>query len=200
MKLPDLQVKPSNTEMSTLVETNKVLLNPSLTDDWRVRIMVKEKIEQAAKQLPKGLCLMVFEAYRSIERQQMMWDAVYQNVQLASPHFNAQQIYDEAAKWISPPDGFGSGHLSGAAIDVTLATPQRDLVDMGTGVQEFNSLTVTKAAVSQKVKDNRDILVSCLQSQGLINYPQEWWHFSYGDRLWAELSERDYIYFTPHNI
>jgi D-alanyl-D-alanine dipeptidase len=200
MKLPDLQLKPNNTEMTILVEADKVLLNPSLTDDWRVRTVVKEKIEQAAEQLPDGLCLMVFEAYRSVERQQMMWDIVYKDVQLANPDFNVQQVYAESSKWISPPDGFGSGHLSGAAVDITLATPKGELIDMGTQVQEFNSLTVTQAPVTQKIRANREILVSCLQSQGMINYPQEWWHFSYGDRLWAELSDRDYLYFSPHNI
>ena len=32
---------------------------------------------------------------------------------------------------------------------------------------------------------NRDLLASCLVAAGLVNYPTEWWHWSYGDRYWA---------------
>ncbi|MCK6437211.1 MAG: hypothetical protein L6Q58_09590 [Rivicola pingtungensis] len=24
-----------------------------------------------------------------------------------------------------------------------------------------------------------------MAAAGLVNYPQEWWHFSYGDQYWA---------------
>jgi zinc D-Ala-D-Ala dipeptidase len=24
-----------------------------------------------------------------------------------------------------------------------------------------------------------------MESTGFVNYPHEWWHFSYGDRYWA---------------
>jgi hypothetical protein len=24
-----------------------------------------------------------------------------------------------------------------------------------------------------------------MQAHGFVNYPTEWWHFSYGDRYWA---------------
>jgi D-alanyl-D-alanine dipeptidase len=36
-----------------------------------------------------------------------------------------------------------------------------------------------------------------MQSVGMINYPDEWWHFSYGDRLWAEVTNRDAAFFAP---
>jgi len=31
----------------------------------------------------------------------------------------------------------------------------------------------------------------------MINYPDEWWHFSYGDRLWAEITDRKEAFFAP---
>lgn len=200
MTYANLALKANNTSMATLVETDRILLDPSLTSDWRIRSVVKDKIERASLTLPDGLYLMIFEAYRSAERQQEMWDEVYHNVQLLNPSFDEQQIYTQTATWISPPDGFGSGHLSGAAIDITLATSRSNLLDMGTDIQEFSLLTPTQSDVQPQIKDNRNLLVSCLASQGLINYPSEWWHFSYGDRLWAELTDRNYLYFTPHNL
>jgi len=32
---------------------------------------------------------------------------------------------------------------------------------------------------------NRQLLCQVLSSVGLVNYPTEWWHWSYGDRYWA---------------
>jgi len=31
----------------------------------------------------------------------------------------------------------------------------------------------------------------------MINYPDEWWHFSYRDRLWAEVTGRNGAFFVP---
>jgi D-alanyl-D-alanine dipeptidase len=30
-----------------------------------------------------------------------------------------------------------------------------------------------------------DILADAMNAAGLVNYPAEWWHWSYGDRYWA---------------
>lgn len=32
---------------------------------------------------------------------------------------------------------------------------------------------------------HRDMLSTALSAAGLVNYPTEWWHWSYGDRSWA---------------
>jgi zinc D-Ala-D-Ala dipeptidase len=29
---------------------------------------------------------------------------------------------------------------------------------------------------------------SALRGAGLVNYPTEWWHWSYGDRYWAMMT------------
>ena len=37
----------------------------------------------------------------------------------------------------------------------------------------------------QEAKQNRRVRLTAVQSAGFVNYPHEWWHFSYGDRYWA---------------
>jgi D-alanyl-D-alanine dipeptidase len=32
------------------------------------------------------------------------------------------------------------------------------------------------------------VLATALGGAGLVNYPTEWWHWSYGDRYWALLA------------
>ena len=31
-----------------------------------------------------------------------------------------------------------------------------------------------------------------MQRAGFVNYPAEWWHFSYGDKMWAAYSHKEY--------
>jgi D-alanyl-D-alanine dipeptidase len=30
-------------------------------------------------------------------------------------------------------------------------------------------------------------LIDAMRAAGFVNYPTEWWHWSYGDRYWAYL-------------
>ncbi len=39
--------------------------------------------------------------------------------------------------------------------------------------------------LTQTARDNRSILAGALGGAGFVNYPTEWWHWSYGDRYWA---------------
>jgi len=68
---------------------------------------------------------------------------------------------------------------------------------MGTPMQAFSRLTPTASKVPATVRKNRDLLVQALHAQGGINYPDEWWHFSYGDRLWAEVTGQTQAFFAP---
>jgi len=39
--------------------------------------------------------------------------------------------------------------------------------------------------ISRAARANRDILTGAMSAAGLVNYPTEWWHWSFGDRYWA---------------
>jgi zinc D-Ala-D-Ala dipeptidase len=47
-------------------------------------------------------------------------------------------------------------------------------------------LTPTKVVgLTLEQKQRREILRSAMRLAGFVNYPLEWWHFSFGDRMWA---------------
>jgi hypothetical protein len=61
---------------------------------------------------------------------------------------------------------------------------------MGTRVnanpEESDGACFTGAhSISAQARANRDLLGRALASAGFVNYPTEWWHWSYGDRYWA---------------
>jgi D-alanyl-D-alanine dipeptidase len=41
------------------------------------------------------------------------------------------------------------------------------------------------ANISAEARSHRAVLSTALTAAGLVNYPTEWWHWSYGDRYWA---------------
>jgi zinc D-Ala-D-Ala dipeptidase len=190
--------RESPVRMTVFEETDRIFLNAEFRDDWRIRMEIRQRVEKASTTLPDGLCFMIYEAYRSRQQQQRLWDPLYARLQRDNPDWHAHDLYTEAARWISPPDGFGSGHQAGAAIDITLATLARRPLDMGTAMNEKSTpLTMTAAPVADEIRKNRDLLISALAKYELANYPDEWWHFSYGDRLWAEVTGRTQAFFAP---
>ena len=184
--------------MTVFEETDRIFLNPEFRDDWRIRTEIRQRIEKASMTLPDGLGFMIYEAYRSRQQQQRLWDPLYARLQRENPDWHEDDLYTEAARWISPPDGFGSGHQAGAAVDITLATLDRHPLDMGTDMNvKSTPLTMTASPVAENIRKNRNILITALAKYGLANYPDEWWHFSYGDRLWAEVTGRTQAFFAP---
>lgn len=41
------------------------------------------------------------------------------------------------------------------------------------------------AVVGREARVWRDRLSGAMSIAGFVNYPHEWWHFSYGDQYWA---------------
>lgn len=83
------------------------------------------------------------------------------------------------------------GHQTGGAIDCTLCSSDGQLLDMGTHYLEFTDKTKTNSSsLSKEQKRNRDLLCDAMKNAGFVNYPNEWWHFSYGDKMWAAYKHR----------
>ncbi|MEV7390563.1 M15 family metallopeptidase, partial [Streptomyces sp. NPDC091215] len=63
-------------------------------------------------------------------------------------------------------------------------------LDMGTrvnaGPEESDGACCTDARdVGSDARADRRVLGDALTAAGLVNYPAEWWHWSFGDRCWA---------------
>jgi D-alanyl-D-alanine dipeptidase len=72
---------------------------------------------------------------------------------------------------------------------------------MGTQCQEIHDHAPTNSAgISAEARRNRKILVDALEAEGMINYPSEWWHFSYGDHQWAFLLGKTEAFYGPLDI
>ena len=84
-----------------------------------------------------------------------------------------------------------SGHSRGATVDLTLlrcagATCQP--LDMGTDFDFFDPLAHTDdPRISTSQQANRQRLLRAMATEGFVNYPLEWWHFSLPSAAPADL-------------
>lgn len=156
-----------------------------------VREGVAMRLERAAHLLPEGLRLLVTEGYRPLALQTRYFDAYAAELRRANPDWPDDHLLTQASRSLAPPE-IGP-HVAGAAVDLTLCTTHGDELDLGTPVdaspEASGGACYTDAPnISDQARRNRLALTAALTTAGLINYPTEWWHWSYGDRYWALLT------------
>ena len=138
--------------------------------------------------LPSGTKLLIKECYRPMAVQKKSWDGYTNYLKNKFPSWSEQEIYNECSKLNAPLDV--APHTTGGAVDLTLIDEHGQWLEMGT---EFNAsplqtadATYTSAKnISEQARTNRKLLISVMTKVGFVNYPTEWWHWSYGDKYWA---------------
>lgn len=166
---------------------------------FKIRKTLADKLVDAAKTLPVGIAFLVVEGYRPLSLQKRYFEDYVKELRRNHPDWNEQAIHDEASKFVAPPD-MVPPHSTGGAIDLTLIstgaafnlTLMKDGIelDMGTPVnadpEESEGACFTDASnISDVARANRQLLSDAMRKVGFVNYPTEWWHWSYGDRYWA---------------
>lgn len=170
------------------------------TGAWaRLRASVAERLLAAQSSLPAGVRLLVIEGHRPAALQQRYFEEHCADLARTHPDWRPEHLVAEASKHISPLAV--APHPCGAAVDLTLTAGGVEL-DMGTPVNatpEASAGACFTAAenITEEAALWRRVLSDALSGVGLVNYPPEWWHWSYGDRYWAAVTGAERATFTP---
>ncbi|MGW1123778.1 M15 family metallopeptidase [Streptomyces sp. NPDC002526] len=164
---------------------------------------VLERLLKAQTGLPQNLRLLFVEGYRPPSLQRQYFEEYASQLRAAHPEWPAQQIHSAASRYVSPPDI--APHSAGAAVDLTLADAAGNELDLGTRMnadpEESEGACYTHAHnISEEARANRRLLNSALTAVGLVNYPTEWWHWSFGDRYWALTTGNPTACYGPKEI
>jgi len=162
----------------------------------KVRKTVYEMLCKAQEILPKGVRFCLYEGWRSLDLQSELFQKMYQNNQEHFPQLNHEELFMETMKLVSPStllDGSMNipPHATGAAIDIYLIDENGVLLDMGLPIDQWSTdigacLSQTNSSyINPNARHNREIMSNALSQMGFVNYPNEYWHWSYGDRYWA---------------
>lgn len=136
-----------------------------------VALMLK-KSSDYLQQLHPGYRIIVYDAARPQQVQQLMWDSF-------------DKPFAEKIKFLSNPKN-GSLHNFGAAVDVSIINSEGELLDMGTDfdcdsklsfpILEFHNFNIGELTKSQI--ENRVLLRKVMRFSGFHGIQTEWWHFN----------------------
>ena len=97
------------------------------------------------------------------------------------PHAVQVKMFDVVPNpaWVARPGPYAKSHEAGRSVDVTIASPQQRLADMGTDFDDFSprALAFATDGVSADEQANRARLRDAMGAGGLSVYSGEWWHF-----------------------
>lgn len=184
-----------------LVDTTTALPWSGPSDDpvsrW-VRAPLLARLQDAAAALPADLRLTLNEGYRRPGVQRGYFEQYAARLRLLEPGADETDIHRLASRYIAPPEA--APHTAGAAADVVLTSPEGDVLDLGCPIdanpEESSGRCYTAHPdVTGNALLLRRTLVDALTAAGLVNYPTEWWHWSFGDRYWALVSGAPYALF-----
>jgi D-alanyl-D-alanine dipeptidase len=159
-----------------------------------------QRLLDAQATLPDGLRLLIVEGYRQLETQRSVFDGYRDELRSLHPDWDADRLFVETSKFASPVEV--APHSTGGAIDLTLCTDEGIELDMGTCIDATpeasdNACFTAATNVSERAQHNRRTLTRALAGAGLVNYPTEWWHWSFGDRYWAYVTGTGRSHYGP---
>ncbi len=148
----------------------------------------------------------VFDAWRPINVQAFMVEYAISNECLdrglyrydPTQSAEVQNVIEDVEKfWASPRSDPKNPppHSTGGAIDITLADHHGATIDMGGEIDAIGDSSapdyyLLRAAdqpesLAKQWHKRRMVLANAMKKVGFVQHPNEWWHFSYGDQMWA---------------
>jgi zinc D-Ala-D-Ala dipeptidase len=168
------------------------------------RKTVAEKLARVNSFLrPKGVEVIVWDAYRSIESQKFFWDYYCRQAIRRLPTATEEERKRYTLSLVSDPAGFSPTdattwpiHVCGGAVDLGLRNLETgEVPDISAGFDEKGRIPCSDALerklLAREIPENdsrlllRRLLHWAMSQEGFINCPFEYWHFDYGDQMYV---------------
>lgn len=146
--------------------------------------------------------LFVFDAWRPQAVQAYFHDRwLPAELRKRRPHLSEAELAAEVTNyWAAPSAGreAPSPHSTGGAVDLTIRWRDGDPLWFGSLFDDASSLAHTDrfeaetneqdfSFSNEEARANRRLLYWLMTEAGFASNPSEWWHFSFGDQMWAKL-------------
>ena len=173
------------------------------TDKLFLRHTLAEKLRKVnARAGGAGLELFLFDAWRPRAVQAYFHDVwMPGELKRRDPTLEGARLTEEVERYWAAPSADADSpapHATGAAVDLTLRWKDGETLWMGSLFDDatalaardrFESLAPDNFSFSdQEAQANRRLLHWLMTEEGFAGHPEEWWHFSWGDQLWAALT------------
>jgi len=160
-KVLNIAVKENHENLIDLTKQKEIIFGPSpeIPNNKNYTFMrqtVYEKLLNAQKSLPNGMHFCLYEGYRSLELQKMLFETQFNANKLRHKDWSLSDIFKETTKLISPVinlDGTNNipPHSTGGAIDVYLINDKGEPLDLGIHPKDWmedkdDSLSLTNSS------------------------------------------------------
>ncbi|KGG15147.1 D-ala-D-ala dipeptidase [Prochlorococcus sp. MIT 0602] len=176
---------------------------------WMLRGNVVDRLlaaQKHLKEIDRHYSLAIFDAWRPIRVQQFMYDYAINQECLArgvnrkenANSLELKEVFETVSKfWAEPSLDLASPppHSTGGAVDLTISCAKGIPLDMGGEIDCIGPVSEPNYYIRQKEfidhpdyllwHSRRVLLSDAMKKSGFVQHPHEWWHFSYGDQLWA---------------
>lgn len=200
----------------------KVLVEPCWTDedDWEgkryqdyiakhpeydavyVRSELASRLQAAANALDDRYRLVIRAGHRPIEVQRRILIDCANDYKADHPGISDKEALEHARDFVSDPDLTLPPHVCGAAVDVdVLDTATNKLLDFGSKINDDTERSyLYYPDLTEEQKKNRLMLVTVMLDAGMASCMPEWWHYSYGDQIWAWFYDKENSLYSPIDI
>ena len=169
---------------------------------FQLRLGVVQRLLDAQQQLVEhdpGLRLSIFDAWRPIAVQAFMVDHSIaelcreRGVEVRSGDAFDQVVADVGRFWAAPSRDpmKPPPHSTGAAVDLTLSSSDGTPLAMGGEIDAIGAVSEPQHYAgrddsnARRWHQRRQLLAEVMGAAGFAQHPNEWWHYSFGDQLWA---------------
>ena len=169
---------------------------------FKLRLGVVQRLLDAQQQLVEhdpSLRLSIFDAWRPIAVQAFMVDHSIaelcreRGVEVRSGDAFDQVVADVGRFWAAPSRDpmTPPPHSTGAAVDLTLSSSDGTPLAMGGEIDAIGAVSEPQHYAGREDSEarcwhqRRQLLAEVMGSAGFAQHPNEWWHYSFGDQLWA---------------
>lgn len=167
-----------------------------------VRSELAKRLETAASLLDDTYILVVRAGHRPIEVQQKILIECADDYKKSHPNASNEEALEHARTFVSDPAITLPPHVCGAAVDIELAhAATGELLDFGSKINDDNEKSYLYFPdLTNQQKNNRQILLTVMLDAGFASCMPEWWHFSYGDQVWAWFYGKQNSLYNPINL
>jgi D-alanyl-D-alanine dipeptidase len=168
-----------------------------------IRKTIAEKLQNIQKKL-RVYRFKIWDGWRPREVQHNIYLHFWKKLKNDHPDWNEDRLKEEVGKFVTianDPKRIPI-HATGGSIDLTLTDLFGNELDMGTEFDYFGPAAASHFYemndIDKRVKANRKILRKAMVAEGFRFDDDEWWHFDYGNQLWAVVFNKPYAIYGEY--
>jgi D-alanyl-D-alanine dipeptidase len=182
----------------------------SIPDLWLRRSVAEKLAAVNAALAHEGLELFVFDAWRPRAVQAFFHDLwMPEQLRRHRPDLSGEALTREVELyWAAPTRGENSPapHATGGAVDLSIRWIGGELLWMGSLFDDataiahrdrFETAGDAMGFSDAEARANRRLLHWAMVEQEFSGHAEEWWHFSWGDQMWASATGVGAAVFGP---